>query len=116
MVISFLSGGLSYSVCIGQNSARLIALDILPILPIEGVETLQANFLSLDANRILGSLLSTISPQVDVILSDIAANMSGNTIKDTESSLDVCNAVWQFVTKHLKTEKDYSRELGGALV
>jgi len=84
------------------------------MLPIQGVETLQLNFLSPDAGRILGSVLPDSGPQADVILSDIAANMSGNTIKDTESSLDVCNAVWQFTMRHLKI--DYERKLRGVLV
>jgi 23S rRNA (uridine2552-2'-O)-methyltransferase len=52
-------------------------------------------------------------PKADVILSDMTANTSGNIIEhDIQSSLDICEAVFDFATQNLRT----GRRTGGILL
>ncbi|WFD33274.1 methylene-fatty-acyl-phospholipid synthase [Malassezia cuniculi] len=41
---------------------------------------------------------------VDVVLSDMMANTSGNPIRDSVASLDLCMAAFEFAAVMLKTE------------
>lgn len=94
--------------------ATIIALDILPISPIRGVTTLRQDFLSPDADGILSALLPQDRPKADVILSDIAVNMSGNPERDQASAVEVLYAVYHFAKKHLRRED--GEQSGGWLV
>lgn len=102
----------------------IVAVDLLPIFPIPGVKTLQTNFLSPEADAYIEALLPTPTEgrliptprTVDVVLSDMAANFSGNRTADIESSLQICEAVLQFTKRHLKTGRDIGRRKGGVLV
>jgi len=62
------------SKCIGENG-RIVALDILPMDPIRNVEFLQGDFKDED---VFEKLYSLIGGGCDVVLSDMAPNMSGN--------------------------------------
>ncbi|MEQ1484953.1 23S rRNA (uridine(2552)-2'-O)-methyltransferase RlmE [Methyloglobulus sp.] len=60
---------------LGKKS-KLIALDILPIEPIEGVTFIQGDFRE---NAVLDELTTVLdSAPVDIVLSDMAPNMSGS--------------------------------------
>jgi 23S rRNA (uridine2552-2'-O)-methyltransferase len=59
---------------------RVIALDRLPMDPIEGVDVLEADFMSPDG---LAALRDCLGDQVaDIVLSDLAPNISGNRAID----------------------------------
>ena len=63
-----------------SGDGRIVALDLLPIEPLNGVEFLQGDFTDL---LILQQLYAIIAPHtVDVLLSDMAPNMSGNSEVD----------------------------------
>lgn len=99
----------------------VVAVDLLPIFPIPGVRTLQTNFLSPEADEYIEALLprpdsSHHSRTVDVILSDMAANFSGNRTADTESGLQICETVLKFAKRHLRTGREIGRRKGGVLV
>lgn len=82
----------------------IVAVDLLPIAPIPGVHTLQMDFLSPQAAGAVKAALSTPenpSGMADIILSDMAANFSGNRVCDVESSLDICRSVFQFAKDNL---------------
>ncbi|KAI0076669.1 23S ribosomal RNA methyltransferase [Panus rudis PR-1116 ss-1] len=103
-----------------RGRGTIIAVDLLPIVPIPGVQTLQMDFLSPEAESRINALLPP-SPRgaggnVDVLLSDMAANFTGNRIRDVEASLDICNAVFSFAEKHLRVTNDRTKAAGGALV
>jgi 23S rRNA (uridine2552-2'-O)-methyltransferase len=76
----------------------VIACDILPMDPLAGVAFLQGDFRE---EAVLNALLERINGRnVDVVLSDMAPNMSGNnTVDQTRSmylielALDMCNKV-----------------------
>jgi 23S rRNA (uridine2552-2'-O)-methyltransferase len=86
--------------CVGVvgGAGTIIACDILPMDPINGVSFLQGDFRD---EAVLEALLSRIGGQnVDVVLSDMAPNMSGNDTTDqarsiylVELALDMCHKV-----------------------
>lgn len=69
-------GGWSqYAAKVLAGKGRVIALDILPMDPIPGVEFIQADFTSTEALAALRQRLE--GGRADLVLSDIAPNMSG---------------------------------------
>lgn len=92
-------GGWSeYTTKIVGDTGQVIACDILPMDPIAGVDFLQGDFRE---EAVLNALLSRIDGQnVDVVLSDMAANFTGNDSADSarsmylvELALDMCHQV-----------------------
>jgi len=97
----------------------VISVDRLRIAPIAGVHTLQADFLAPEAAPMVEAIIrakSNPDGKADVILSDMAANSTGNRTHDTEESLDICHAVWDFTQKHLRTAESIGRKSGGVLL
>lgn len=80
------------------DRGRVIGCDILPMDPIVGVDFLQGDFRE---EAVLNALLERIDGKtVDVVLSDMAPNMSGNDSVDqarsmylAELALDMCHQV-----------------------
>ncbi|KLO08352.1 23S ribosomal RNA methyltransferase [Schizopora paradoxa] len=108
-----------------QTSSRstLIAVDLLPMQPISGVSFIRQDFLAPEADEKISALLPSSKgaddddgPAVDLILSDIAANQSGNSVRDAAMSLEVCEAVMRFAERHLKREDEDRDMKGGSLV
>ena len=94
-------------------------MDLLPMVPIPGVQTLKMDFLGPEADATIHTLLKNDeNPEgkVDLILSDMAANMTGNKTADIESGLDIAGAVVAFARKHLRTAENIGRRKGGVLV
>ncbi len=92
-------GGWSqYAVELVESSGRVIACDILEMDPIAGVEFLQGDFRE---EAVLNALLERIGDdKVQVVMSDMAPNMSGNDGVDqpramylVELALDMCHQV-----------------------
>ncbi|MDP2716240.1 MULTISPECIES: 23S rRNA (uridine(2552)-2'-O)-methyltransferase RlmE [unclassified Rheinheimera] len=87
-----------FSVGLVGDKGTVIACDILPMDPINGVSFLQGDFRE---EAVLDALLSRINGKnVDVVLSDMAPNMSGNDTTDqarsvylVELALDMCGKV-----------------------
>ena len=107
--------------CIGETG-RVVACDILPMDPIFGVDFLQGDFRE---QEVLDQLLSIVGDtKVDVILSDMAPNMSGNLGVDqpramylVELAYEMCNQILKkngsFVVKvfHGEGSEQYLRTL-----
>ncbi len=82
---------------VGQSGC-VVACDILPMDPLAGVAFLQGDFRE---EAVLNALLERIGGRnVDVVLSDMAPNMSGNSTVDqsrsmylVELALEMCNNV-----------------------
>ena len=96
----------------------VVALDLLRIEPLRGVQTLQMDFLSSEAESFLDALLQGEGRdgKADVILSDMAANFTGNTTADIEASLTIARSVFEFTKRHLRTAESIGRRRGGVLV
>jgi len=101
----------------------IVAVDKLPMKPVPGVLTLQADFLQPVTTSTIKQMLTTPSNRdgkADLILSDIGANQSGNRVRDVEQSLEICHAVLRFARKHLRDDSDLMtkevRDRGGVLL
>lgn len=82
--------------CVGDNG-RVIACDILPIRPIRNVEFLQGDFRE---DSVFTKLYTMIGTGADVVMSDMAPNMSGSSAIDqpramylSELALDMARRV-----------------------
>ena len=86
----------------GALNGRIIALDILPMQPIEGVEFLQGDFREED---VLQQLQSTLQGRkVDVVVSDMAPNLSGVESADAARVAHLIELAIDFSLRHLKPE------------
>ena len=97
-----------------KNVGHVVAVDLLPMDPIAGVSFLRQDFLAPDAAERISSLLGTEDSKVDLILSDIAVNKSGNDTRDAAMSLEVCEAVMDAARTFLKRGDEV--EDGGSLM
>ncbi|KAH7339962.1 FtsJ-like methyltransferase-domain-containing protein [Rhizoctonia solani] len=93
-----------------QNSSKLIAVDLLSIQPISGVHILRGDFTSPSTQARVSELVGDRG--ADVVLSDMCANLSGNAIKDTESSLELCEMAFGFAARHMKADVSERRKSG----
>jgi 23S rRNA (uridine2552-2'-O)-methyltransferase len=73
------------AVALVGHSGRVIASDILPMDSLAGVEFIEGDF---TADEVFGQILDTIGEsRVDLVLSDIAPNMSGVSAVDQPRSI-----------------------------
>ena len=86
----------------GALRGRVIALDILPMEPIHGVEFIQGDFREDEVLAQLSALLG--NQQVDLVLSDMAPNLSGVGIADAARIQHVCDLALDFARVHLKQD------------
>lgn len=85
-----------------KPKGQIIALDLLPIEPIPGVDFIQGDF---SDEAVLATLQERLpSPKVDWVLSDIAPNMSGNESVDMPRSMYLCELALDFALQTLKPE------------
>jgi 23S rRNA (uridine2552-2'-O)-methyltransferase len=97
----------------------IVAVDLLKMQPIHGVHAIQADFLAAETERQIHNLLSAkgnLEGKADIILSDMAANASGNVVHDIESSLEICEAVFDFASQHMRSAERIGRRRGGVLL
>jgi 23S rRNA (uridine2552-2'-O)-methyltransferase len=91
---------------VGALDGVLIAVDLLPMEPIEGVEFLQGDFRE---DAIVQALDARLSGRpVDVVLSDMAPNLSGIESSDAARIAHLIELALEFSMRHLTS--------GGALV
>ncbi|KAH9959321.1 FtsJ-like methyltransferase-domain-containing protein [Russula dissimulans] len=103
----------------GDGRGVVVAVDRSRIAPIPGVHTLQVDFLAPKTALMLEAIIrakENSEGKADVILSDMATNATDNRTHDTQDSLDICHAVWDFTTKHLQTAQSVGRRAGGVLL
>ncbi|HEY1076225.1 MAG TPA: 23S rRNA (uridine(2552)-2'-O)-methyltransferase RlmE [Fontimonas sp.] len=79
---------------------QLFALDILPMEPLPGVEFILGDFRE---DSVLLQLEQRVGDQmVDLVLSDMAPNISGIDVADQVSSMYLCELAFEFAKAHLK--------------
>jgi len=83
----------------GAHPGTLIALDLLPMEPVEGVAFVQGDFRDEEVVRRLEALLS--GRQVDAVLSDMAPNLSGIAASDAARVAHLVELAIEFATRHL---------------
>ncbi|HRQ56962.1 MAG TPA: RlmE family RNA methyltransferase [Azoarcus taiwanensis] len=79
---------------------RVFALDLLAIEPITGVDFIQGDF---SEDRVLDELTAGLGgARVDVVLSDMAPNMSGIELTDQARSIHLAELALDFAVNHLR--------------
>jgi 23S rRNA (uridine2552-2'-O)-methyltransferase len=87
---------------VGELNGVLIALDILPMEPIEGVEFLLGDFLEESCLAALETKLS--GRAVDVVVSDMAPNLSGIESVDAARISNLVELAVDFAQNHLRPQ------------
>ena len=89
---------------VGANG-RVIAIDLLPMDPVHGVEFMQADFL---APGVVEALRAQSGERtVDLVISDLAPNISGNRVIDQGRSLALAEEALEFAAAVLKPGGDF---------
>jgi 23S rRNA (uridine2552-2'-O)-methyltransferase len=91
---------------VGELDGTVIALDLLPMDPVEGVVFLQGDFREPEVLQRLEQILA--GRKVDVVVSDMAPNLSGIESADAARIANLVELAAEFASGHLKP--------GGALV
>jgi 23S rRNA (uridine2552-2'-O)-methyltransferase len=86
----------------GVVRGRIIALDLLPMEEIAGVEFIQGDFRE---DTVLQQLETLLGNQVvDLVISDMAPNLSGVSSADSARIQHVCDLAREFAQAHLKPD------------
>ena len=86
----------------GELGATLVALDLLPMEPIEGVFFLQGDFRD---EAVLAQLVEHLDGKaVDVVVSDMAPNLSGIASADAARMSHLVELAVEFCQNHLKKD------------
>lgn len=86
-------------------SGRVIAVDLLPMEPLPGVELLQGDF---TAPATLQALRELVRPApVDLVMSDMAPNLSGNRVMDQARTMALLDEALLFATEVLRPGGDF---------
>lgn len=80
------------------DAGRVLALDILPIDAIPGVEIIEGDFRE---QEVLDELESQVGEQVDLVLSDMAPNLSGIAASDQARSMHLAELALDFARQWL---------------
>lgn len=83
------------------TSGAVFALDILPMEAIGGVSFIQGDFRENDVLAQFETLLD--NRPLDLVICDMAPNMSGNAVSDQARSFYLCELALDFASQHLKT-------------
>ncbi len=87
---------------VGQLNGTIIALDLLEFEPIEGVQFIQGDF---QEDAVLAQLEAALAGKpVDVVVSDMAPNLSGIAATDGARISNLIELAVDFAGKHLKPE------------
>jgi len=83
-----------------RDRGRVIALDILPMQGIAGVEFIEGDFHEADVLARLEAALG--GSRADLVLSDMAPNMSGVGVVDQARAMHLAELAQEFAAVHLK--------------
>lgn len=86
----------------GALHGRLVALDILPMEPIEGVTFLQGDFREPEVLARLEQVMG--GAKADLVVSDMAPNLSGIESADAARIAHLVELAVEFASNHLKPE------------
>jgi len=79
---------------------RVVALDLLPIDPIDGVGFIQGDFRELE---VLQRLEEWVDDKIDLVLSDMAPNLSGIAASDQARSMELAELALEFALTRLNS-------------
>lgn len=84
----------------GELAGRIVALDILPLDPLPDVQIIEGDFREEDVATQLAAALG--GAKVDIVLSDMAPNLSGIAVADAARCLHLAELALEFALAHLK--------------
>jgi 23S rRNA (uridine2552-2'-O)-methyltransferase len=87
---------------VGELNGTIIGLDLLPMEPIEGVQYVQGDFREDEVLSQLEALLQ--GRQADLVVSDMAPNLSGITSVDSARVEELVTLAIDFCQRHLKPQ------------
>jgi 23S rRNA (uridine2552-2'-O)-methyltransferase len=87
---------------VGELNGTIIALDILPMEPVEGVVFLQGDFREPEVLARLEAVMA--GRKADVVVSDMAPNLSGVESSDSARIAHLIELAIDFSTHHMKPE------------
>jgi len=80
----------------------IVAIDLLQMEPVPGVDFVQGDFTKGSGLKAIEALLA--GRKADVVLSDMAPNMSGIAVSDQARSMELAELARDFAVLHLKPE------------
>ncbi|MBD3613094.1 RlmE family RNA methyltransferase [Kingella kingae] len=83
------------------KEGKVFALDILPMDALDGVDFIQGDFREESVLAQFENLLGNRS--LDLVICDMAPNMSGSAVMDQARSFYLCELALDFAQNHLKT-------------
>jgi len=87
---------------VGELKGTIVAIDILPMEPVEGVAFLQGDFRE---DAVLQRLNEAVGEQpLDLVVSDMAPNLSGIAASDAARIADLVELAVDFAVRRLKPE------------
>ncbi len=87
---------------IGELNGTIVALDLLPMAPVEGVQFLQGDFRE---PEMLARLTEVLQGRLaDVVVSDMAPNLSGIESADASRVTHLVELALEFTQTHMKPE------------
>jgi 23S rRNA (uridine2552-2'-O)-methyltransferase len=93
------SGGWSQvAIKLVGHHGRVVASDILPMDGIAGVEIIQGDFTELS---VIEQIISALNGMADLVISDMAPNMSGMASVDQPQSMYLCELALDFAQRTL---------------
>jgi len=87
------------------KGGKVIALDLLPLDPLAGVDFIQGDFREDSVLEQLEKLLQ--NKPVDLVISDMAPNMSGVASADQARAMHLAELAMEFALEHLKKEGEF---------
>ncbi len=87
---------------VGELNGTIVALDVLPMEAVEGVQFLQGDFREPEVLAQLQALMG--GRKADVVVSDMAPNLSGIESADAARIAHLVELALEFAQGHLKTE------------
>jgi 23S rRNA (uridine2552-2'-O)-methyltransferase len=87
------------------RGGKVIALDILPLDPLAGVDFIQGDFREDATLKHLEGLLH--GKPVGLVISDMAPNISGVASADQARAMDLAELAMEFALKHLKRDGSF---------
>ena len=94
----------------GALNGQIVALDLLPMEPIEGVVFIQGDFRELEVLQLVeqaltaGGASGANGQKLDLVMSDMAPNLSGIESADAARISDLVELAVDFSVQHLKTD------------
>jgi 23S rRNA (uridine2552-2'-O)-methyltransferase len=87
---------------VGELNGTIIALDLLPMEPIEGVNFIQGDFREAEVLALLETALG--GKQADIVVSDMAPNLSGIHSADAARVEYLVELAIEFAQNHMKPQ------------